>query len=129
MPALRWQSYDGSLIRAPVVKQRGVCLLLAARSASSRFVTASCLTLPPTLLSAQRLRTRCSCILFSARLACRAVLLMDDFDRENEADLIVSAEKIGVESMARLIRDCSGIVCLCLDREAADRLEIGRAHV
>src|SRR5450830_1820717 len=30
----------------------------------------------------------------------RPVLLMDDFDRENEADLIVAAEKINVESMA-----------------------------
>lgn len=54
----------------------------------------------------------------------RAVLLMDDFDRENEADLIVSAEKIGTESMARLIRDCSGIVCLCLTDERLRQLEL-----
>src|SRR4051812_20491600 len=54
----------------------------------------------------------------------RAVLLMDDFDRENEADLIVSAEKIGIESMARLIRDCSGIVCLCLTDERIAQLDL-----
>jgi len=54
----------------------------------------------------------------------RAVLLMDDFDRENEADLIVSAEKIGIDSMARLIRDCSGIVCLCLTEERLQQLDL-----
>ena len=49
---------------------------------------------------------------------------MDDFDRENEADLIVAAEKISVATMALMIRECSGIVCLCLTEETADRLEL-----
>jgi 3,4-dihydroxy 2-butanone 4-phosphate synthase len=44
----------------------------------------------------------------------RPVLLQDDFDRENEADLIVAAERLTVETMALLIREGSGIVCLCL---------------
>ena len=52
------------------------------------------------------------------------VILVDDFDRENEADLIVAAEKISRESMAMLIRECSGIVCLCLPGEALDRLNL-----
>lgn len=42
------------------------------------------------------------------------VVLRDDETRENEADLIVAAELITVPVMAQLIRDCSGIVCLCL---------------
>lgn len=54
----------------------------------------------------------------------RPVLLMDDFDRENEADLIIAAEKITTESMARLIRDCSGIVCLCLTDERLQQLDL-----
>ncbi|MBC3934501.1 3,4-dihydroxy-2-butanone-4-phosphate synthase [Undibacterium sp. CY7W] len=54
----------------------------------------------------------------------RPVLLMDDFDRENEADLILAAEKISVEAMARLIRDCSGIVCLCLPDEKLRQLDL-----
>ncbi|WP_329605217.1 3,4-dihydroxy-2-butanone-4-phosphate synthase [Undibacterium hunanense] len=54
----------------------------------------------------------------------RPVLLMDDFDRENEADLIVAAEKITLESMARLIRDCSGIVCLCLTDDKLQQLDL-----
>ncbi|VCU70798.1 3,4-dihydroxy-2-butanone 4-phosphate synthase [Pigmentiphaga humi] len=42
------------------------------------------------------------------------VVLLDDEDRENEADLIIAAESITEAIMARMIRDCSGIVCLCL---------------
>lgn len=52
----------------------------------------------------------------------RPVLLTDDFDRENEADLIVAADKISTEAMARLIRDGSGIVCLCLTDEKLQQL-------
>lgn len=54
----------------------------------------------------------------------RPILLSDDFDRENEADLIVAAEKIDVAGMARLIRDCSGIVCLCLDDQRIQQLAL-----
>lgn len=52
------------------------------------------------------------------------VILVDDFDRENEGDLIVAAENISAATMAILIRECSGIVCLCLPPETADRLEL-----
>jgi 3,4-dihydroxy 2-butanone 4-phosphate synthase len=52
------------------------------------------------------------------------VILVDDFDRENEADLIVAAEQISTEAMAMLIRECSGIVCLCLTEETCKRLEL-----
>jgi 3,4-dihydroxy 2-butanone 4-phosphate synthase len=54
----------------------------------------------------------------------RPVLLMDDFDRENEADLIVAAEKITDRSMAQMIRDGSGIVCLCLPDETLQHLQL-----
>ncbi len=52
------------------------------------------------------------------------VILIDDFDRENEADLIVAAERISIAAMAMLIRECSGIVCLCLTEETCNRLEL-----
>jgi 3,4-dihydroxy 2-butanone 4-phosphate synthase len=52
------------------------------------------------------------------------VLLVDDFDRENEGDLILAADKITPAAMAMLIRECSGIVCLCMTGEALDRLEL-----
>jgi 3,4-dihydroxy 2-butanone 4-phosphate synthase len=42
------------------------------------------------------------------------VLVTDDENRENEGDLIFSAQFITEKQMAMLIRECSGIVCLCL---------------
>ncbi len=54
----------------------------------------------------------------------RPVILVDDFDRENEADLIAAAETISVRTMALLIREGSGIVCLCLTDEILTRLEL-----
>ncbi|MCP5732471.1 3,4-dihydroxy-2-butanone-4-phosphate synthase, partial [Klebsiella pneumoniae] len=40
------------------------------------------------------------------------------------ADLIVAAETLNVETMARMIRDGSGIVCLTLTSELADHLAL-----
>jgi 3,4-dihydroxy 2-butanone 4-phosphate synthase len=47
----------------------------------------------------------------------RGILVTDDEDRENEGDLIFAAETLTNEQMALLIRECSGIVCLCLTDE------------
>ena len=52
------------------------------------------------------------------------VILVDDFDRENEADLIVAAEQLSIGAMAMPIRECCGIVCLCLTEEICQRLEL-----
>jgi len=54
----------------------------------------------------------------------KGILLTDDENRENEGDLIFSAEHINVQDMALMIRECSGIVCLCLTNEKADQLEL-----
>jgi len=54
----------------------------------------------------------------------RAVVLVDDDDRENEGDLIVAAERLTVPMMATLIRECSGIVCLCLEDERIAQLAL-----
>ncbi|MDA8113897.1 MAG: 3,4-dihydroxy-2-butanone-4-phosphate synthase [Acidithiobacillus sp.] len=56
-----------------------------------------------------------------AMRAGRPVILLDDSDRENEGDLIVAAERLTVATMAMLIRECSGIVCLCLTPEHVAR--------
>ena len=47
----------------------------------------------------------------------KGILLVDDENRENEGDIIYSAEKMTVKDMALMIRECSGIVCLCLTPE------------
>lgn len=52
------------------------------------------------------------------------VLVVDDRDRENEADLIFSARSLTEPQMTRLIRDCSGIVCLCMTEEKAKNLDL-----
>jgi 3,4-dihydroxy 2-butanone 4-phosphate synthase len=52
------------------------------------------------------------------------IVLLDDDDRENEADLIVAAERLTEQTMAQLIRDGSGIVCLCMTDEDLRRLEL-----
>jgi 3,4-dihydroxy 2-butanone 4-phosphate synthase len=54
----------------------------------------------------------------------RPVLLTDDGDREDEADLIVAAHRLTEPVMAMLIRECSGIVCLCLPGATVDRLQL-----
>jgi len=52
----------------------------------------------------------------------RPVVLSDDPGRENEGDLIIPAERITEDVMATLIRDGSGIVCLCLEDVLARHL-------
>lgn len=52
------------------------------------------------------------------------VLLLDDSDRENEADIVAAAENLTIDSMVKMIRDGSGIVCLCLTDEAVDHLHL-----
>ena len=52
------------------------------------------------------------------------VCVVDDENRENEGDLIFSAQHLTVPQMAMLIRHCSGIVCVCLTDEHVQRLEL-----
>jgi 3,4-dihydroxy 2-butanone 4-phosphate synthase len=54
----------------------------------------------------------------------QGVLVTDNEARENEGDLIFSAESIDVAQMAVLIRECSGIVCLCLPGEKVKSLAL-----
>jgi 3,4-dihydroxy 2-butanone 4-phosphate synthase len=62
--------------------------------------------------------------------ACRSlqagqgIVLVDDENRENEGDLIYSAEKISIADVNQLIQDCSGIICLCLTQEKATQLSL-----
>ncbi|WP_319472107.1 3,4-dihydroxy-2-butanone-4-phosphate synthase [uncultured Pseudodesulfovibrio sp.] len=47
----------------------------------------------------------------------RGILVADNENRENEGDLIFAAETLTDDQMAMLIRECSGIVCLCMTDE------------
>jgi len=52
------------------------------------------------------------------------ILLVDDEDRENEGDIIYSAKNMTEKDMALMIRECSGIVCLCLTEKKSKELEL-----
>lgn len=52
------------------------------------------------------------------------VIVTDDEHRENEGDLIFPAESLTNEQMAILIRECSGIVCLCLKEDKVNKLNL-----
>lgn len=54
----------------------------------------------------------------------RGVLVTDNEERENEGDIFFAAESLTTEQMALLIRECSGIVCLCLPEEKVRALEL-----
>lgn len=54
----------------------------------------------------------------------QGVLVTDDEQRENEGDIFFAAETLTAEQMALLIRECSGIVCLCLPENKVQALEL-----
>ena len=54
----------------------------------------------------------------------RGVLVVDNENRENEGDLVFAAETMTTEQMAFTIRECSGIVCVCIEEEKAQALEL-----
>lgn len=54
----------------------------------------------------------------------KGVLVVDNEDRENEGDLIYAAESLTVEQMAFMIRECSGIVCVCIDKKLKEKFKL-----
>lgn len=54
----------------------------------------------------------------------KGVLLVDDEDRENEGDIIFPASIVSVKDIALMIRECSGIICLCLTPEKSEQLDL-----
>ncbi|MEZ5838527.1 MAG: 3,4-dihydroxy-2-butanone-4-phosphate synthase, partial [Geminicoccaceae bacterium] len=52
------------------------------------------------------------------------VIVVDDDDRENEGDLIMSASLATPEQMAFMIRHCCGIVCAPITGDSARRLRL-----
>jgi 3,4-dihydroxy 2-butanone 4-phosphate synthase/GTP cyclohydrolase II len=54
----------------------------------------------------------------------KAVVVVDDEDRENEGDIIFAASKANPELMAFTIRYSSGVICVPMPADMLDRLEI-----
>jgi len=54
----------------------------------------------------------------------KPVLIADDEDRENEGDVICSAEKITPDLINFMASECRGLVCLAITPERANELEL-----
>ena len=54
----------------------------------------------------------------------KAVVVVDDEDRENEGDIIFAASRATPELMAFTIRHSSGVICVPMPADMLDRLEI-----
>ncbi|WGH89896.1 3,4-dihydroxy-2-butanone-4-phosphate synthase [Auritidibacter ignavus] len=60
----------------------------------------------------------------TALKAGRPVIVADDQDRENEGDVIISAQLVTQESIAWAVKHSSGLLCAPMTREIADRLDL-----
>ena len=54
----------------------------------------------------------------------RPVIVLDDADRENEGDLVMAAEFATAQTMGFFVRWTSGLICVPMAPEIADRLEL-----
>lgn len=54
----------------------------------------------------------------------RMVILVDDEDRENEGDLVLAGEKATAEAINFMAKHGRGLICLTLDEEQVERLEL-----
>lgn len=52
------------------------------------------------------------------------IVVVDDEDRENEGDLILAAEHATMESVAFMVRHTSGMLCVALQGERLDELQL-----
>jgi 3,4-dihydroxy 2-butanone 4-phosphate synthase/GTP cyclohydrolase II len=55
----------------------------------------------------------------------KLLILVDDEQRENEGDLVFAAEKADAEKIAFMAKEASGLVCVAIAKEIADRLNLG----
>jgi len=58
----------------------------------------------------------------------RAVVVVDDADRENEGDLIFAAELVTPELVAFMVRYTSGFICVPMTETECDRLNLPPMH-
>lgn len=98
-----------------------VCACSCSLSSVAPSPSSAVSPLAPTLPATPSERVRAA--LASLRRG-EGVLVVDDEDRENEGDLIYAASSLTEAQMALLIRECSGIVCLCLPGEKIRELDL-----
>lgn len=52
------------------------------------------------------------------------IVLMDDFDRENEGDLVCAAEFVTPQIVNFMLREARGVLCVALSPDYCDRLQL-----
>jgi 3,4-dihydroxy-2-butanone 4-phosphate synthase len=52
------------------------------------------------------------------------IVVVDDESRENEGDFIMAADKCTPKTMAEIIRYSSGVICIGMEGERMDELEL-----
>jgi 3,4-dihydroxy 2-butanone 4-phosphate synthase / GTP cyclohydrolase II len=55
----------------------------------------------------------------------KAVVVVDDADRENEGDLVFAADLVRPELVAFMMTRCRGLICVPMEGPALDRLHVG----
>jgi 3,4-dihydroxy 2-butanone 4-phosphate synthase/GTP cyclohydrolase II len=60
----------------------------------------------------------------AALKAGQMVVLVDDADRENEGDLVCAAQFITPEQVNFMLREARGVLCVAMNGEACDRLQL-----
>jgi 3,4-dihydroxy 2-butanone 4-phosphate synthase/GTP cyclohydrolase II len=58
----------------------------------------------------------------------KPIIIVDSYDRENEGDLMIAAEKATIENLAFMAKWARGVMCLPCMQERLDRLEIPMMH-
>ena len=61
-------------------------------------------------------------VLLSAMRAGKPVIIIDDENRENEGDLVIPADLITPAIVAFMAKEASGLICLAMHPDIADRL-------
>ena len=56
----------------------------------------------------------------------RAVVVVDDEDRENEGDIVFAAQMASPELVAFTMTHCRGLLCVPLEEEVLDHLQLGQ---
>src|SRR3970040_389051 len=54
----------------------------------------------------------------------KPIIVVDDFDRENEGDLVISAQMANKEKLVFAMKHARGLMCLPTTYEVLERLEV-----
>ena len=54
----------------------------------------------------------------------KPIILVDEYDRENEGDIVIAAEKCNEENLVFTMNYAKGLMCLPCSGEILDRLEL-----